>query len=188
MKRQEIEDLLISFIVLLLLFSDFNIRIMPFVVPALLTAFIFHELAHRQVARYYGYYALYKRWDTGIIIALLLGLFSKLLTGSTWVFAALGAVHIYAPYQFWRDKKSEGIIALSGPLSNIIVAIVSVILSNFTGGVLKLIFTYTAGVNSWLAFFNLLPFPSLDGFKVLLWNPGYWGISIGVAFMLYNLV
>ncbi|TET00912.1 MAG: site-2 protease family protein, partial [Hadesarchaea archaeon] len=29
-------------------------------------------------------------------------------------------------------------------------------------------------INLWLAFFNLLPFPPLDGEKVFLWSPAAW--------------
>ncbi|WP_211259700.1 site-2 protease family protein, partial [Thermococcus celericrescens] len=46
----------------------------------------------------------------------------------------------------------------------------------------------TATVNLWLAFFNLLPFPPLDGSKVVRWNAGYWAVSIGVAYLLFRLL
>ncbi|AMM53439.1 site-2 protease family protein [Pyrococcus kukulkanii] len=189
MRKRELEDLAISFIVLLLIFSDFRPRLMLFVAPALFTAFVLHELAHRQVARHYGYVAYYKRWDFGIAVALVLGMLSKLLTGSSWVFAAVGAVYIYAPYQYWQDRRSEGMIALAGPLTNILVAITAIAILKVVSmnPYAWLLLSYMAHVNAWLAFFNLLPFPPLDGFKVFKWNPGYWAVLEGLSFMLYHV-
>lgn len=183
---RELEDLAVSFLVLVLLFSNFDPYDIPYVLVAVLTAFIFHELAHREVARRYGYIAFYKRWDAGIVLALLIGIFTKLLTGNTWIFASLGAVHIYAPYQYWYDKEAYGKISLAGPLTNIAVGIVAIVLMRlltpFT--IPWYVLRATAGVNLWLAFFNLLPIPPLDGWKVLRWNTGYWAIAIGVAYLL----
>ncbi|WP_461866103.1 site-2 protease family protein [Thermococcus sp.] len=190
-KQQEIEDLLISFIVLVFVFSNFEAKAILYVVPAVVTAFIFHELAHRQIARKYGYVAFYKRWDFGIILALGVAILTKLTTGHSWVFAALGAVYIYAPYQYWEDKEAYGKISLAGPLTNIIVGIVAGVISKYyltpytiSWAVLR----YTAVVNLWLAFFNLLPIPPLDGYKVLRWNTGYWAIAIGVAYLFRSIL
>ncbi|NJE42536.1 site-2 protease family protein [Thermococcus sp. GR6] len=184
--RRELEDLAISFLVLVLLFSNFDPYNIPYVVVAVLTAFIFHELAHRSMARRYGYVAYYKRWDTGIVMALLIGIITKLLTGGVWIFAALGAVYIYAPYQYWEDKEAHGKISLVGPLMNIVVGIVAIVMMRAVTPLTTLwwVLRTTASVNLWLAFFNLLPVPPLDGWKVLRWNTGYWAIAIGVAYLL----
>jgi Zn-dependent protease len=36
-------------------------------------------------------------------------------------------------------------------------------------------------INSWLAFFNLLPLPPLDGSKVIVWKWQVWLLLIGIA-------
>lgn len=189
LRGEEIEDLVISFIVLTFVFSNFELRLIPYTALAVFTAFIFHELAHRQVARRYGYVAFYKRWDAGIILALLLGIFNK-ISRIGFIFAAVGAVYIYAPYQQWEDKEANGKISLAGPATNITVGIVALLLlksltlpATFWGALY-----YTALINFWLAFFNLLPIPPLDGYKVLRWNTGYWAIAIGLAFLLQSFV
>ncbi|NJE09789.1 site-2 protease family protein [Thermococcus sp. MAR1] len=187
--RREIEDLLVSFLVLTLLFSNFDPYALPYAAVAVLTAFLFHELAHRQIARHYGYRAYYRRWDTGILLALLMGVATRLLTGSTWIFAALGAVQVYAPYAV-DSREAFGKIALAGPLTNIAVGIVALVVLRTTHPFTTLwwIFRTTATVNLWLAFFNLLPFPPLDGSKVVRWNAGAWAVSIGVAYLLFRLL
>jgi Zn-dependent protease len=190
LNKQELEDLAISYFVLLLLFSNFNIKVVPYVALAVLTAFVFHELAHRQVAKKYGYVAFYKRWDTGIMIALLLGILGKAVFGKAIVFAALGAVYIYAPYQYWEDKEAEGRISFSGPLTNIVIGIVAVLILKTMSLPLVATFAlyYTAAVNFWLAFFNLLPIPPLDGYKVLRWNTAYWALGVGFSYLMYSLL
>lgn len=188
-RKQELEDLVISFFVLSLVFSNFNVKWLPYVAVGLLTAFVFHELAHRQVAKHYGYIAFYKRWDTGIILALLIGILNR-VAHTGFLFAAVGAVYIYAPYAEWDDREANGKISLAGPATNVVVGIVALVmlltlpLNAFLASVLY----YTASVNFWLAVFNLLPFPPLDGWKVFRWNPGYWAVAIGLAYLLNTMV
>jgi len=189
LRRGELEDLAVSFLVLVLLFSNFELRLFGYACIAVLTAFVFHELAHRLAARSYGYTAFYKRWDTGIALALALGILSRLATGTTWIFAAVGAVQVYAPYAY-DEREVFGRIALAGPATNVAVGVVALL----AAGVLSPATPpwhaarITASVNLWLALFNLFPFPPLDGWKVFRWNAGYWAIAAGLAYLLYVLV
>ncbi|NJE03504.1 site-2 protease family protein [Thermococcus sp. MV11] len=187
--EREFEDLMVSFLVLTLLFSNFDLRALPYAAVAVFAAFVFHELAHRQVARHFGYRAYYRRWDTGILLALLIGLATRLLTGTVWIFAALGAVQVYAPYAV-DEREAIGKIALAGPLTNVAVGALTLAafhLLSVSPAVMGVLWA-TASVNLWLAFFNLLPFPPLDGSKVVRWNAGVWAISVGAAYLLFRLV
>jgi len=189
MNQRELEDLLVSFVILLVLFSNFEINLMPYAAMAVLTAFIFHELAHRQMARHFGYIAFYRRWNVGIALALIIGIVTRLITGSAWIFAALGAVYIYSYPSYLPPsdgRRSNGIIAAVGPATNIIIGAIALILikSVSLGAVASATLGMIARVNLWLAFFNLWPIPPLDGFKVLRWNVGYWAVMIGTAYLL----
>ena len=189
LRTRELEDLTISFIVLTFIFSNFELGLIPYVALAVFTAFIFHELAHRQVARGYGYTAFYKRWDTGIVLALLLGILRKTV-GLPFIFAAIGAVYIYAPYHLREDREADGKISIAGPATNLAVGLMALLLLQFLSLpiTLGIALYYTAMVNFWLAFFNLLPVPPLDGYKVLRWNTGYWAVAIGMAFIFQSLL
>jgi Zn-dependent protease len=70
----------------------------------------------------------------------------------------------YDPYNLKDPKRDSLLIALAGPTSNIILAIVLAFIVRFTSFfVLIPIIT----INVSLAIFNLLPVPPLDGSKVL---------------------
>jgi Zn-dependent protease len=185
MNYREIEDLLISFIVLTLLFSDFDIKNLPYAGTAVLLTFILHELAHKYTAERHGFIAYYRRWDTGIVLALLVGILSKAFMGETWIFAALGAVQIRGIYTL-HDPQAFGKIAAAGPLTNLIIGILGIVAMYtvpISGWLLRVVYV-TTSVNIWVAFFNLWPIPPLDGWKIMRWNVGYWAVMIGVAYPL----
>jgi len=184
----EIRDLTVSTVVIALIFAwpgggfyvfdpSFLYRfiISLFIVGS---SFVFHELAHRTVARYFGAYSEFRAWFEGLLLALIL----KALIGFTFI--APGAVYIYKDY---LTLEENGIIALAGPLSNIFLAIFFQVLSMFLPpfSLLFLILHLGIYINLYLAAFNLLPIPPLDGSKVLSWNPMVWAIvSLPLLFYL----
>jgi len=74
----------------------------------------------------------------------------------------------YNPYNFANYKRDAGLTALAGPLSNILIAIVFAVIYHLQlGAIVTYISTYVIFLNLLLAFFNLIPFPPLDGSKVI---------------------
>jgi Zn-dependent protease len=128
--------------------------------------FVAHELAHKYVANRYGYFAAYQMWMPGLAFALLIGLAS----GGNFLFAAPGAVVILSPY---FTRRQSGLIGLAGPVTNIAI-VGCLLLMSYLPGVVGMIGFLGARINLWLAFFNLLPIPPLDGAKVFSWNPAIW--------------
>lgn len=140
-------------------------RLVAVSVPLVL-GFVLHELAHKSVAMRYGYFAAYRMWSFGLLLALLVGLTS----GGRFLFAAPGAVVILSPYFTPREA---GAIGLAGPLINIALAGVFLPLS-LLNGLLGAMGVLGFNINLWLAFFNMLPMPPLDGSKVFFWNRLAW--------------
>jgi Zn-dependent protease len=78
----------------------------------------------------------------------------------------------YNPYNFTNQKWGEAIVAFAGPASNILLAIIFGTMIRFSE-VLQLsasfvqIASMVVVLNIFLALFNLLPIPPLDGSKIL---------------------
>ncbi|HLC36640.1 MAG TPA: site-2 protease family protein [archaeon] len=133
------------------------------------TGFILHELSHKYVAIHFGAHAEFRAWQTGLIFALFMALF----TG--FVFAAPGAVYIYG---HGISSKKNGLISLAGPVTNILIAFIALLLNPFSAGYsfVSTILMFTFSINLWLATFNLIPIYPLDGSKVFSWNKLVWAV------------
>ena len=89
------------------------------------------------------------------------------------LYFSLGFVYGYAkpvpfnPYNFYNFKRDSGLTALAGPASNILIAILLALVFHFSSGLFREILALIIFLNLALAFFNLIPFPPLDGSKVL---------------------
>ncbi len=161
------------------LFSGRNISspefyyLIPITFIAVGLGFVLHELSHKFMAIRYGFYAEYKLWVEGLILAVITAAFG-------FVFAAPGAVYIHGEY---ISKEQNGKISLAGPATNIILAGVFFLLMYFFQTVPFLLLLGVLGftVNSFLALFNLIPFSILDGAKVFRWNPIIWVAVTAVA-------
>lgn len=72
------------------------------------------------------------------------------------------------PYNLRNPKRDSALIALSGPASNVITAIIVAVIYHFVPFLpLTIIYPFLA-INLSLAFFNLLPIQPLDGSKVIV--------------------
>ncbi len=150
----------------------------------LMPAFILHELAHKFVAQRKQLFARYVLHAKGIMFTLITALIRFGIVAPGFV-AIIGQV----------DKKGNGHISVVGPLTNILLGSIGLLLAAMTQffGIntpMLLLFYYKmAFFNSFLALFNLIPVWNLDGAKVLKWNPWMWlsvsGLSFGM--FLYSL-
>ncbi len=186
---QEKIDLLISWITLSVAFTivlvNFNLTsifaggnfgYLPIVIAAPIalvavgTGFVFHELAHRQAARHFGFVSEYRAWYPILGLAVVFAF----LTG--WILAAPGATYFFGQNV---TRKQDGIISVAGPVVNVILGIILLLLSlAFTSELLQIVLIASARINFFFALFNLLPIWILDGKKVLAWNPGVWFLAI----------
>jgi len=134
---------------------------------AVITAFFTHEMAHKYMAIKYGYPAAFKKWNMGLLLALISSFFG-------FIFAAPGAVYIYG----YPSRRENGIISSAGPATNLIVGFVLLTLSYFTGHLLYISLRYIAQLNFFISFFNLLPIPPMDGIKILGWRIDIYALLI----------
>lgn len=79
------------------------------------------------------------------------------------------------PYNFKNIKKDTAYVALAGPAANFISAIIFSLIFNFfnshtlasSQNIFMVIIFYTIFINIALGLFNLIPFPPLDGSRIL---------------------
>ncbi len=94
-----------------------------------------------------------------------------ILTSSPFLFGAAKPVP-YNPYNFRNQKWGEAIVAAAGPAVNLLLALIfAVVVQVGAGTSLSENFLFLAAqlvvMNLFLAFFNLVPIPPLDGSKIL---------------------
>jgi len=140
--------------------------------------FLLHELAHKVVAVRFGQVAEF-RADYNMLLLALLSAFVGFL------FAAPGAVH----HRGRITDREHGLIALAGPVTNVVLAVVFFPLWTFSSGFVGEVAFFGLLVNVLLAGFNMIPFGPLDGRTVLAWNKAVYAVvavpTIGVAALVF---
>lgn len=200
--RRELREIAISVLALTLAFTllfsggieglalaieDFSFAYL-FVISflAVITAFFFHEMAHKFLAQKYGCWAEFNYSVMGLIIAL-----ATAMVGI--IFAAPGAVIIGGPI----TQEQNGKISAAGPATNLSVGAIFTVLfiitspmniGVFPGFSLGMIFFLLGWINVVLGGFNLIPFPPLDGSKIYRWNIGVYIMLVVAAVGLFILL
>ncbi len=128
------------------------------------SGFVLHELMHKFSAERYGYWAEFRMWITGVLLALM-------TSALGFIFAAPGATYIQG---YNVSERQNGIISLAGPLTNIAIAVIFLLVGLVGTGLLGEIGAIGFPVNLFLALFNMLPVLPLDGAKVFRWNKILW--------------
>lgn len=148
----------------------------------LIYSVILHEISHGWVADKLGdptarlakRLTLDPRPHTDLLMTILLPLL-LFLSNAGIIFGAAKPVPV-DPFNFREPKKDTALVALAGPLTNLLIAlllscllrliylfIINDTIYQTASGILGTAVVWNVG----LALFNLLPLPPLDGFKVL---------------------
>jgi Zn-dependent protease len=188
---QEILDLTIAVLALALMFSMAQLQAVLLGGGPVFLALIFfllallavmlgvftHELAHKFVARSYGYWAEFRRSDTWLGI----GLFMSFV-GFGFI-AAPGAVMIQGAV----TTENNGKISAAGPATNALIgfAFFPIALALGYNSVLGYIATTIVFVSTFLGTFNMLPIFPFDGSKVWRWSAA---VYIGMVAMFAALI
>jgi Zn-dependent protease len=133
---------------------------------------IIHEISHAYAAYALGDDSAKRAGRLSLNPMKHIDIFGTIILPLILYFSA-GFIYGYAkpvpfnPYNFRNLKRDSGLTALAGPLSNILIAIVMAVIFHLSPPIVQHILYYVIFLNLLLAFFNLIPFPPLDGSKVL---------------------
>ena len=155
---------------------EFTIAI--FFVIILLFSAVIHEFAHGWMANYLGDPTAKFMGRLTLNPIPHIDLVGSILVPLFLIFSSVGFIFAWAkpvPYNphNLRDKKNgEMLVALAGPLSNLIIAlifgaIIRIMMFQNIDSTMILFFSFIVYLNLILALFNLMPIPPLDGSKIL---------------------
>lgn len=144
-----------------------------------IVGFVAHETAHREVARRQGCLAGFVLTTTGVTITLISGVLRTI--GLPIAILAPGYVTIICQSPLFTTlPRREDLISGAGPAANIAIAYIAYLLLKLAKPEYQGLLAGIVDINAWLAFFNLLPLPPLDGSKLARENVLAW-IALLVA-------
>lgn len=119
---------------------------------------VLHELMHKFTAMAFGAAATFHISSFGLFLGVILK-----LVGSPFVIFAPGYVGIIGKLLPWRNA----IVAFAGPFANLLVWFISKEMMDRDKPERRIYWAFSARINLFLFFFNLLPIPPFDGYQVL---------------------
>jgi len=141
--------------------------------------FMLHELAHKVVAVRFGQIAEF-RADYSMLFLALMGAFIG------FIFAAPGAVY----HRGRITPRENGLIAVAGPVTNLLLAAVFLPLAFAPIEFLASVGAFGVFINVFLAAFNMIPFGPLDGKTVIAWSKlvfvAVFGVSAVAAYFAFT--
>jgi Zn-dependent protease len=180
-----------------------------YLLPGIIIGFTFHEFAHAKTAVLLGDDTprLQGRTSLNPLVHIdIIGFILILIAGFGWA----KPVQIN-PLNFKKKRRDDILVSIAGPLMNIFLACVFLLLARIaysmplnifepaTYSILVNIFQYGAYINVVLCVFNLLPIPPLDGSHILFglinlkntklfYQFSRYGIFVLLALIITNLL
>ncbi len=153
-----------------------------YMIMLLSISFIIHELSHRIEARKLGYIAFYRINKIGLLL-------TSISFFLPFKIIAPGEVAFYSIRKL-PSIRDIAVISLMGPLANVLLAVMLKISSTIL--IAQGIHIYIADImgrigsfNGYIAFFNLIPIPPLDGSKIVRYSLTLWFMLLVLSTILF---
>jgi Zn-dependent protease len=152
--------------------TGLNIEHILVVLPAIILGLTFHEYMHAKVAHLLGDDTAYLQGRVTVNPLKHIDLFGFMLllvAGFGWAKPVS-----FNPEKLKNPRRDEMLIAVAGPVANLILAITVALLLKVLSffmvleGYFLLILIYCISINYGLFFFNMLPIPPLDGSHLIV--------------------
>jgi Zn-dependent protease len=157
-------------------FSAQSLELLIFLLPILVVSMVLHEMAHGYVANRLGdpTARMLGRLSPNPIrhvdpMGSAMFAISWIASGGTFLFGWAKPVPVQ-PRFFSHPQRGFAIVAIAGPLTNIAIAYVIALIGvhvPLPGDFAARVVTTAFLLNIWLAIFNMIPIPPLDGSRVV---------------------
>ncbi|MGI9116778.1 MAG: site-2 protease family protein [Gaiellales bacterium] len=170
-------------------FSSANLEILAFLLPILVVSMVLHEMAHGYVANRLGdpTARMLGRLSPNPVrhvdpMGSAMFAISWIASGGTFLFGWAKPIPVQ-PRFFNHPQRGFAIVAIAGPITNILIAYVLAIVLSLANLVvlgpgdaiytigdptlLQRVLVQAFLLNIWLAIFNMIPIPPLDGSRVV---------------------
>ncbi len=139
-----------------------------------MTAFLFHEFGHRQVAIHFGLQTKFRLLTFGMLITLF-GLVSGImsLVGGVIGLPALALPGAVVVLGLDKIDRTTGLCKAAGPIVNLVYGSILLVISFIIPRdlyPLNNLIGVAAYLNFWLGLFNMIPIGILDGQNIWKWN------------------
>ena len=136
------------------------------------TAFLFHELGHRQVAIHFNLQTKFRLLTFGMMLTVfgvIFNVYSLISGGASFPSLALpGAVVVLG---LSKIDRTTGLCKAAGPTVNLVYGIVLFVVSFLIPSYpLNMLIGLAANLNFMLGTFNMIPIGILDGQNIWRWN------------------
>ncbi|MFW9773356.1 MAG: hypothetical protein ACFFEO_14500 [Candidatus Thorarchaeota archaeon] len=151
-----------------------------------LTAFLFHEFGHRQVAIHFKLQTKFRLLTFGMILTVF-SLVAGLLQIPIPSLALPGAVVVLG---LDKVSRTTGLCKAAGPLVNLVYGIILFIISFLIPNSLyplNFLFLISAYLNFMLGAFNMIPIGILDGQNIWKWNKKVY-ISLAASLVIFLII
>jgi len=158
------------------------------------TAFLFHELGHRQVAVHFNLQTKFRLLTFGMIltvIGVVMNIYSLTTSGGSFPSLALpGAVVVLG---LSKIDRTTGLCKAAGPTVNLIYGVILFIISFIIPIYpLNMLIGLAANLNFMLGAFNMIPIGILDGQNIWKWNKKVYialaGSLVALLIITYMLI
>ena len=139
-----------------------------------MTAFLFHEFGHRQVAIHFGLQTKFRLLTFGMLITLF-GLVASIMSFISGVIGLPALALPGAVVVLGLDKidRTTGLCKAAGPIVNLVYGSILLVISFIIPRdlyPLNVLIGVAAYLNFWLGLFNMIPIGILDGQNIWKWN------------------
>ncbi|MFX0084536.1 MAG: M50 family metallopeptidase [Candidatus Hodarchaeota archaeon] len=156
---------------------NIDIDLIPFLVILacfMIPLWLFHELAHKFSAQYYGLYSEFRLYPNFALLSIISAFLPVKII-------APGVVHIRGGYRSDISART----AMAGPLINILIGGIFLSLAAISSYYWSSLLAYVSYLSFYLALFNLLPFSVLDGATIFHWNQSFYILLLGLTIIFY---